>query len=275
MLTDAGYFAEAVSNLASALETLNRRFFHVAIVDLELGGSAEHRDGLAVLRRIWELDETLVIVSSDCADASMFDVFRRIGIFSTESLAQARRGFQSIAFYKGHIRKDEPLDSILAKVKQAAAEARSTSTRRQWNTSPFNILKGISSREVQRALRVGLMTELRPFLGALVQPLFPWLQSKIPAAAICDEHETLAFETLCWSRAQAQALLVRFGRRDSFDKAMDITAVGSIHNVAALAEKENQAHLSSDHFEGIIRRVPQLDLHQHFGLPPLKRGIGE
>ncbi len=267
-LAENGYLVKAVGALDAALSRLERQFFHVAIVDLKLGDEESNRDGLQVLRRIWELGETLAIVGSGYADVSMYDEFRKMGIFGlTQIPAEARKAFDSIDFYKGQIRKDESLQDILKKVDKAVAEAWPRSLRRRWSVSPFGIMQ-TSARDAQRALRAGSMTELRPFLASLVQPLFPWLKAKHPELAIQDEGATLAFETLCWSRAWGQAVVIRFGRRDSLKKSLDLKPVGATHGVAERVEKHDAWQAASAHFEGIVRSVPTLELRECFEPKP-------
>ncbi|MBN1888360.1 MAG: response regulator [Thermoflexales bacterium] len=254
-LVDNGYLVKAAGALDAALSLLERQFFHVAIVDLKLGHEESNRDGLQVLRRIWELGETLAIVGSGYADVSMYDEFRKMGIFGlTQIPAEARQAFDSIDFYKGQIRKDESLQDILKKVGKAVAEAWPRSLRRRWSVSPFGIVQ-TSARDVQRALRAGSMTELRPFLVSLVQPLFPWLKARQAEQAIQADGATMAFETLCWSRAWGQAVVVRFGRRDSWQKSLELAPVGAAHGVAEQVDKDDAWQAASAHFEGIVRSV--------------------
>jgi DNA-binding NtrC family response regulator len=93
--TARNYAVDAVGDFQSALD---------AVVDLKLSEERGNRQGLDVLRRIWALDETLAIIGSGYADVSMYDEFRRMGIFGlTDIPAKARQEFQSIDFYQGQI----------------------------------------------------------------------------------------------------------------------------------------------------------------------------
>ena len=272
----AEYSVEIASDLSTALAALDRQFFHVAVVDLKLGPEEGNRDGLKVLRRIWELDETLAIVNSGFADAAMYEEFQKMGIFSVaeKAPAEARKAYEAIDFFQGQIRKDESLTNILDKVSKAVVKARQESMSRRWRESPFKILKGISAREVQRSLRAGSVTELRPFLSSLVQPLFPWLQAKFKPVAISDRNDTLAFETLCWSRALGKAVIIRFGRQDSFQKSLELQPIGSAYDLAQVVQSENWRQDSSGHFMGIVRNVSEIDFNKYFDAPPRKKGEG-
>ncbi len=271
-LTAAGYLVETAGDLATAMEVLDRRFFHVAVVDLKLSEDESNRDGLLVLRRIWALDETLVVVGSGFADVSMFDEFRQIGIFGfTEIPTEARKHLQAIDFYKGHVRKDEFFVSIMDKINKAVLEALSKSVSQKWLASPFAVLKDVSARDVQQLLGVGPMTELRPFLTSLIQPLFPWLQAKRDVVMIKDEHQrkVVAFEALCWSRDLGKPVVIRFGRRDTFHKLNDIAPVGS--DGLDIEIQEEQSRKSSSHFEGVVYHVANIDFDRYFDPPPVKK----
>lgn len=272
-LTETGYIVETVGTLASALDALQRRFFHVAVVDLKLGSEESNRDGLQALRHIWMLGEgTLAIIGSGYADPGMYDEFQKMGIFGlTEIPAEARRELQKIDFYKGHIRKDEPLGSILEKVNRAVNEALPKYIQLRGSTSPFGILKGLSAREIQLALRVGPLTELRPFLSSMVLPLFPWLASKQEFITVKDDKgEVLVFETLCWSRALGKAVVLRFGRRNGFQLSSDMLPIGSSFQEGKAGEM--LTHISSDHFEGEVFGF-LTDFDQHFYPPPVKNSM--
>ncbi|MBM4429920.1 MAG: response regulator [Chloroflexi bacterium] len=276
-LTRSGYLVQTASNLTEALEALDRCFFHVAVVDLKLSADENNRDGMKVLRRIWALDEgTLAIVGSGYVSVSMYDEFQRMGIFGyTEIPADARKALQSIEFYRGQIRKDEPLGNILDKVDKAVHEAQPKSIWRRLSVSPFGILRSLSAREVQQMLHVGPMLELRPFLSTLVRPLFPWLQAKNEVIPIRDDQqikypEILALETLCWSRALGKAVTIRFGRLDSFQKALNLMPIGSRFEGAKIDEE--LSHKASTHFEGMVCSLLSMDFNQYFDAPPIKNG---
>jgi len=271
-MTAAGYLVETVGDLATAMKALDRRFFHVAVVDLKLSEEENNRDGLLVLKRIWALDETLVVVGSGFADVSMFDEFRQMGIFGLPEIpAEARKRLQAIDFYKGHVRKDEPLVSVMDKINKAVLEALSKAVSQKWHASPFGVLKDVSARDVQQDLGAGPMTELRPFLTSLIQPLFPWLQARRDVVLIKDEDQgkVVAFEALCWSRALGKPVVIRFGRRDAFHKLNDVGPAGS--GGVDMELKEEQSRESSTHFEGVVYHAGNIDFDRYFDPPPVKK----
>ena len=245
-------------SLLGAKDALNRRFCHVAIVDLRLNGNNVN-EGMEVLKYIEGLDEgTSPFVISGYADASMYDDFRRMGVSSVTD--------------KNTIIKGESIDKIRAKVEKAASDAWSKAIRQQWHVSPFGVLRGLFAREIQQDLRAGPMTELRPFLSSLVRPLYPWLQAKREAVSIKDKDEQnqiLAFEVLCWSRALGQAVVVRFGRVDGFRRSLEVQPLGLVYGNLQI---ENEPHfVSRSHFEGAVYRIKELDFDKHFNPPPLKK----
>ena len=267
-----GYAVKVADNKAAALELLERQFFHVAVVDLKLGPEPTNREGRDVLQRIWELDETLAVVSSGYVDVSMFDEFRQMGIFgfTEKNLSEARREFNQIGFFKGQFSKSDDLSSIAGIVRRAAEEARSRNAGLRRSTSPFSDLLGMSAREIQRELAGGPMMELRPFLQSLLQPLFPWLTAKRPIVRIQNERgQTLAGEGLCWSRNDGQAYVVRFGRKDSLAASLERQPLGA--GLGDLKEIQLQNQESRYAFTGMVGRVAAIDFKANFNRPLAKK----
>ena len=267
-----GYAVKVAGNKSAALELLEREFFHVAVVDLKLGPEPTNREGRDVLQRIWELDETLAVVSSGYVDVSMFDEFRQMGIFgfTEKNLAEARREFNQIGFFKGQFTKSDDLNSIVGLVRRAAEEARSRNAGLRWSTSPFSALPGLPAREIQRELAGGPMMELRPFLQSLLQPLFPWLTAKQSLVRIQNERgQTLACEALCWSRHDGQAYVVRFGRQDGLASSLEHQPLGA--GLGNLKEIQLQNQESCYAFTGLVGRVAAIDFKANFNRPPTKK----
>jgi ActR/RegA family two-component response regulator len=271
--TARNYAVDAVGDFQSALDALDRRFHHVAVVDLKLSEERGNRQGLDVLRRIWALDETLAIIGSGYADVSMYDEFRRMGIFGlTDIPAKARQEFQSIDFYQGQIRKDQPLAQIIDKVEQALAEALPSDSRRRWNASPFGIIRGFSAREVQIRLRSGPMTELRPFLVELVHFVFPWLHARdLQTVLISDDHDTLAFETLCWCRSLGMAVIIRFGGCMGYQRSLEASPIGHNMGLDSFVEEQPLHMVTSERFQGAVYAVKDLSFAGYFDPPATKK----
>jgi hypothetical protein len=108
-----------------------------------------------------------------------------------------------------------------------------------------------------------------------IQPLFPWLQSRSDVTFIKGEHDgqVLAIETLCWSRALGNAVVLRFGRHDRFEESLALVPVGSRYEGVEVAQEIPSIQLSSEsaHFQGSIYNVRTIEFADYFDPPPLKK----
>lgn len=275
------YDVVAVGNKDSALDALDKIFFHAAIVDLKLAENEKNRDGLDVLRRIWVLDEgTRAVVGSGYLDISMFDEFQKMGILSlTEIPTEARKQIDSINFYKGTVKKNDPLTKIIDTVVRAVEDSWRKSIKQQWSQSPFKIIKDFPAKEAQRLLRAGKIEELRPFLSSIVNPLFPWLLPKTEQTIeIKDENkQVIAFETVCWSRSKGIGVAIRFGRHDDFNKSLALKPIASNYpsniTVEAFGDSDAWAHLISHPLEGKVYKLTNLNFAEYFEPPIRKRDL--
>lgn len=280
VLTEKGYEVEVASDRATAIDALNRRFFHVAVVDLRLSEhDASNRDGLEVLDHIWKLDEgTAVIVASGYLELSMLDEFRTRRTFGlaakpSSNLDDAVKELKPLSFIKGEIDKSAPAGTVIVQaVESAITDAQRSCMSETWLTSPFSFMDGLSAKEVQRAMGGGQMVELRPFLGDLCRPFMPWLQAKEKPVEIKLDDRCVGFQAPCWSRALGKAIVVRFGRRDSFEQAMKPMPVEAVNTIGAM--RQELKHATSSHFEGAVYLVENADFRRHFKLPALKRTVG-
>ncbi|GEM_PF-2933445 len=283
MLGDAGYSVRIATDLAQALGSLNEQFFHVAIVDIRLdNGDRDNVQGIQVLQRIWELNEgTMAIVSSAYATAEMLPAFMSYGIFdfvakratNPDDLA---RQYRSAAFIRGTIDKSGSLDESLRRIQQAVSEAQRIASSQKWLISPFRIFKGFNGRSVQMLLKGATMVELRPFLGRLSRPLYPWLYGADDAVIIRDEADrALAIEGYLWSRALAMPVVVRLGTREHFAHSLEIAPFGTAWHGAETGEPIS--HLTSSHFEGAVCPVLNKPFVSSFHPPVprrISRGVG-
>lgn len=267
-----------VGDKHSALSALDQKFFNAAIVDLKLTKDDKNRDGLDVIRRIWSLDEgTRAIVGSGYVDVSMFDEFQKMGIFSlTEIPTIARKQINSIEFFNGIIKKNDPLQKILDTVDKAVEESWRKSIKQQWSQSPFNLVKDFPAKDIQRLLRVGKIEEIRPFLSSLVRPFFPWLLPKTGnTTQVIDEGgRTIAFEAVCWSRAKGGGIAVRFGVHDNFEKSINVTPIASAYSktnsIKILKNSIILSQLVSSPLEGRVYELTDMKFSEHFD-PPLRK----
>ena len=274
-LEDAGYHVTIREDLTTALGTLIKQFFHVAIIDLELKGERGNRDGREVIRRIWSLDEgTRFLVSSAKGDLSMFDEFREMGIVSFTQIPDEDQARIKGLAYDGMIAKEkDTLEKILEDVSSALDKSWHDYIKNQWKQSPFRMITGYTANEVQRSLKAGKIEELRPFLSSLVRPLYPWLNAKANSAPIKnDDEEIIAFESICWSRALGHAVAIRFGSSDKFDESLERTriasAFGNVKKIDKIDEKPEQDNQGP--FKGSVYQL-DIDFDDNFVPPPMKK----
>jgi CheY-like chemotaxis protein len=279
-LTEQGYNVQVASDLKAALGLLDQQFFHVAVVDIRLDErDKDNFEGLDVLQRIWELDEgTAAIVVSGFPMADLLPSFMAYQVFDfvkreREPDAIAKQ-YRSAAFIKGVIDKlGSPAES-LKRVERAVLASRRAHNKEKWLRSPFGFFKGLSSKEIQSSLGGAGMIELRPFLGSLCRPLFPWLHGQYTAVKIADQidggdNEILAIEGFAWSRALGRPLIVRFGRRRLFARSIEVVPIGVSCGNAKIGVE--MAHQRSDHFEGKVWAVDGVPFGEAFSSPPTRR----
>jgi CheY-like chemotaxis protein len=276
-LADGECCVRIATNLVSALDALNQMFFHVAIVDIRLDMNDRYNaEGLDVLQRIWELNEgTFAIVSSGHATVDMLPSFRAYGIFdfvakAELSPADLARQYKSAAFIRGAIDKAGSLTDSLSRIQQAVVEARHIAANKQWLVSPFRVFRGFSSKDMQTSLKGAGTLELRPFLGQLCRPLFPWLHGQQTAQLIKDgAGNDLAIEGYAWSRAFGKPMVIRAGRRESFEQANHLVLLGSSWPGAAIGDQI--FHQTSPHFEGVVCSVSNMAFEGNFNPPRPRR----
>lgn len=279
-LGDAAYAVRVAGSLAEALDSLNRQFFHVAVVDIRLDNDdRDNAQGIEVLQRIWELNEgTMAIVSSGHATADMLPAFMSYGVFDFVAKREASpddlaRQYKSAGFIKGTIDKAGSLDESLRRIEQAVHEARRVATSQQWLVSPFRVFKGMPGRNVQAALKGAGIVELRPFLGSMSRQLFPWLHGTDGAMLVQDsDGNTLAIEGYLWSRALGQPAVLRLGRRELFDESLRCAPLGASWPGARPGDE--LAHLTSPHFEGVVCAVADKSFAGSFR-PPAPRRVSK
>ena len=259
-LSDEGYTVKAAGTLKEALSALDSCFFHAAIVDLRLSKTdPDNREGMEVLKHVMELGEnTGTVVMSGFADIKMFDEFKKFGISSVEV---KEKGDVAI------------LQTLKEKVNQAAVNAQRFSAQKIWRDSPFSFMNGMLARDVQVAMGGGPMSELRQFLVSLCFPFVPWLQAKTMPKPV--EHgkpkQIEGYQTLCWSRATGNAIVVRFGKILSYDKALksDASLVEKLSEFGV--KKDKLREYTSLHFKGEIYRLEGVDFQEHFKQPALQK----
>lgn len=276
-LVETGCTVHLAPDLSSALRALDRIFFHVAIVDIRLDHNDRlNAEGLDVLQRIWELNEgTLAVVSSGHVTADMLPSFRTYGVFDFVARTDAdptelARQYRSAAFIKGAIDKAGPLEDGLKRIRQAIAEATRNAASRQWLVSPFGVFKGLDSKSIQAGLKGAGMLELRPCLGQLCRPLFPWLHGRHDALVVRDDDgKALAVEGYVWSRALGMPVLIRLARCGGLQASIEHASLGVSWPGAMPGQKI--LHHASPHFEGAVYAVADMPFEGHFDPPRPRR----
>jgi hypothetical protein len=173
----------------------------------------------------------------------------------------------------GTIDKTDSIVQSLVKVEQAVQAARRDFCKERWLTSPVRFFKGLSSRQIQATLKGVMMTELRPFLGDLCRPLFPWIHSPqdaryIAAQAAGGDAPPLAVEGMAWSRSWGKPVVARFGGKHKFNESHRAMPVGQAFGF----ECEQQiATLESAHLEGGVWTLTGVSFDRLFAPPPRKR----
>jgi CheY-like chemotaxis protein len=279
-LGDLGYCAHAAFDLETALNLLDRKFFHVAIVDVRLDETdKDNLQGLDVLQRIWELDEgTAAIMVSGFPMTDLLPSFMAYQVFDfvkreREPDAIARQ-YRSAAFIKGVIDKLGSPAEALERVERAAFAARRAYSRRKWLASPVGFFGGLSGKGMQGSLQGAGMVELWPFLGTLCRPFFPWIHSAQAAIHVTDQEsgdvgKVLAIEGCAWSRMLGKPLIIRFGRRGLLVQSMDIVPLGVSCRGARIGAE--LVHQRSAHFEGRAWAVDGVSFGEAFSPPPIRR----
>lgn len=277
-----GYAVDTAPDLKTAVDLLNRLFFHVAIVDISLqDGDSTNKDGLQVLHKIWSLDEgTVAIVLSGRATPDMMANFLDYGIFDFVSKHDLNPGdlskqYKSAGFIKATLTKgagseSEFLRDMKQSVKKAALEAQSIAFRRRRDESPFRFFSGTSAREIQASLKGAGMIELRRFVGQLCWPLYPWLSSHRNTTIIVNNREeALAIEGLGWSRALGKAVIVRFGLHEGLKQSLRLTPIEALDS--RLQIDAALPIVASEHFLGQAYIVSGVPFESEFIPPPSKK----
>ena len=277
-LTRKNYIVGTSLTKEQAIEELDRCLYHIAIVDLKLNDDDPNdREGLRVLEHIWKMNEgTRAIVRSGYArDISVINEMIKYGI---KGLTEKDMGF-----VKGDINKgaettfnDGFFDNIEAAVNEAKGDIQRAGAKTVWENSPFSFINGMLARDIQLSMGGGTMSELRGFLGELVEPCAPWLQaisSETLAPIRVTQHDKqngiAGYQTICWSRAFGHAVLIRFGRKDLYEKNLQSHPLQSMLKIGEA--KQLLWSDESQHFMGEVYYLDGADFRTNFRRPIPKR----
>jgi hypothetical protein len=116
------------------------------------------------------------------------------------------------------------------------------------------------------------MTELRPFLVELVHFVFPWLHARdLQTVLISDDHDTLAFETLCWCRSMGMAVIIRFGGCMGYQRSLEASPIGHNMGLDSFVEEQPLHMVTSERFQGAVYAVKDLSFAGYFDPPATKK----
>jgi ActR/RegA family two-component response regulator len=278
-LEKKGFMVGIAQTRDEAIERLGQCLYHVAIVDLKLDEKDPgNREGLRVLEHIWKMDEgTRAIVRSGFA--SEISVINEMIKYGIKGLTEKDMAFVTDSANKGT--EDASGASFFNAVEIAANEAQReiqrASARTVWESSPFSFINGMLARDIQMKMGAGRMSELRNFLGELVESYAPWLQAKDQTVLRTIEIEqpgepntlTAGYQTSCWSRTLGKAVVIRFGRKDCYDECLNLHPVQETTQFGVVRQKLWDR--KSEHFTGEVYLLDNAEFQEKFRSPTPKR----
>jgi ActR/RegA family two-component response regulator len=238
VLEKEGYQVWTAGSLSEALDLLERRFFHVAVVDVRLvDNQPGNQDGIEVVKKISLADEgTGAII---------------ITAFGT--IQMTRDAFKQYKVFEFMEKQTHDQNRFCQVVEQAVEEARSQVMHRKARRLGLrDLIIGFSPQEIQEALASGGLEELDALFQGLIYDFHPLLPDRQGARLIEREGKPTMVEVCSWSRMSGQPILVRFGRRqDVEEEAREFDK----------RPQESRAKLTmrtSDHFGGIVYQASDL-----------------
>ena len=216
-LDGEGHTVECVATANDALAMIVRRYYHVAILDLNLKELEEQNsDGIRVLRAIHERGEpTKAIVLTAFGTVSLaIEAFRDLGVFDfVEKQALDNDKFRRL-------------------VRRAISEARKTEGPHldaiaQFPNVTLDVLLGklsTSTGKTQgKSARRDIRNQLNALVTTLMEPLVPVIHHRRAKGAFVNgpRRDAVGFEAQFWSRQLGRAVYVRFGERNHMPKRED------------------------------------------------------
>jgi CheY-like chemotaxis protein len=230
-LREQGYAVDIANDLKAAVNLINAKTYHGALVDIMLAGERDrtNRDGLQVLRRLAEMNEgTRSIVLS--------------GQYEPQLSADTLQEYKAAQYLdKGNIRQQgtklitEKMAEVLRDVRLLRYGRRGGKSKEEIGVLTF--LSGGSTEEamwIDRCLRslkpAGGYAGLRQFFETFCEPLLPLLPATATAApmSINTDHRVAVGDF--WSKALGQAISLRVKNAGdgSAQSAADDQALGQL-----------------------------------------------
>ena len=238
VLEKEGYQVWTAGSLSEALDLLERRFFHLAIVDVRLVDDRPgNQDGIEVVKRIAQAGEGT----------------RAIIITAFGTIQMTRDAFKQYQVFEFMEKQTHDQARFCQVVEQAVEEARSQVTdRRVRGPGLRDLVRGFSPQEIQEALASGGLEELDTLFRGLLYDLHPLLPDRQQARLIERGGKSALVEACYWSRLSGQPILVRFGRRQDVEaEAREFDE----HPQESWARLKTR---TSDHFGGIVYQASDL-----------------
>ncbi len=198
IVSSAGYSVDLAHDLAGAIQMVNEKTFHVAIIDIQLDPDDEHnQDGLAVLERLRELDEgtEAIILSGQPKLDVAIDAYEKFKIVHYLEKRKSKRpsditGAVDKAFQQCNLRYYGPyrsLSGLLSDQKDAMS----------WEYECLSVLKPSAGIK-------GFHSFLMDFCGPYV-PLLQKKSTSIPMR-VAEADRTLSGEF--WSKSIGKGVLL-------------------------------------------------------------------
>ena len=265
ILTAQGYQVGIAGTVQEAKDEIDSKFYHVAVVDLRLDEQKpDTRDGMDVLKHIWELDEgtRAIVWSGFTGEMPLVKLFLEYKIVN---VADKNPEFVK-EFNKGDATA-KLTEAVNSAFHEAERDAQLVGSRAIWEGSPFGFMNGVLARDIQLAIGGGTMSELRGFLGELRSFYAPWLQAKdVKPVPINVDGKCIGFQAPCWSRAIGEALVVRFGRSDLFERGLSSNPIDKSLPFGSLGEKAYSVP-ESHHYTGVVYKLNDAGFAKNFKRP--------
>jgi len=202
-LTENGYLVDTASNLGVALDHLSRKTYHVALVDIGLGGASDVRDanvdGLEILDFLRSQNEgTAALIVSGKPDTQL--------AADTLQKYKAARYVAKRSITLGGISK------LLEEVEKAKASSKINLYGEEDNI--LGLLAGKTGEDIwvseclNRLRPAESYTGLKHFMEGFFEPLLPLLLLKSKDTFMEFERDTKLLHGNLWSKAIAKSLEV-------------------------------------------------------------------
>jgi FixJ family two-component response regulator len=241
MLEAEGFWVCTVDSLEGAISIFQRRYFHLAIVDVRLVPTdPEDIGGMRLLDELEKRDDpTPVIMLTGYGTVGLAtQAFEEHGVFA---FFEKYPGFDSLKF--------------LSKVRKGIKQAQQSQLKRSTIGLRLEpILGELSLQELAGSLSpppdsMVSVGELNQLLGRLLRPYLPLAPHS--RCLVAEEEPMRSIELLSWSRAIGQAIAVRVGEPPGQEPGKPPVLVGDW----VLEEQESSA---TSHLVGTSYTLPEV-----------------